>query len=78
MLKRLFWTQIVALGEFWAIFSRLKFRSYHWAIFSRKKFAQCQNISPKWRNFAQSGHPVDKGDSVAVRVTRLGEWRTKG
>jgi hypothetical protein len=27
-----------------------------WAIFFRKKCAQRQKISPKWRNFAQSGH----------------------
>ncbi len=26
-------------------------------IFSRKKFAQCHKKLPKWRNFAQSGHP---------------------
>jgi hypothetical protein len=39
------------------IFSWLKFRPNHWAIFSRKKFAQRHNILPKWRNFAQSGHP---------------------
>jgi hypothetical protein len=38
----------------WAIFSRKKI---HLAIFSRKKFAQRHKKSPKWRNFAQSGHP---------------------
>jgi hypothetical protein len=27
-------------GQFWAIFSWLKFCPNHWAIFSRKKFAQ--------------------------------------
>jgi hypothetical protein len=61
MLKWLFLTQILALGiyigEFWVIFSVLKLLPNHWAIFSRKKFAQCHKISPKWRNFAQSGHP---------------------
>ncbi len=59
--KNLFWNKILALlrsilGDFlW-----LKFCPNHWAIFSRKKFAQRGKKSPKWQNFAQSGHPDHK------------------
>jgi len=53
--KNLFWNKILALLR--SIFSLLKFHPNHWAIFSRKKFAQRHKKSPKWQNFAQSGHP---------------------
>jgi hypothetical protein len=35
-----------------------KLHPNHWATLSAKKGAQHQNISPKWRNFAQSGRTV--------------------
>jgi hypothetical protein len=57
--KNLFWNKILALlGQFWVIFSWLKFCPNHWAICSRKKFAQRHKKLPKWRNLAQSGHPA--------------------
>jgi hypothetical protein len=39
---------------------RQKVAQIIWAIFFRKKCAQRQQISPKWRNFAQSGHTADQ------------------
>jgi hypothetical protein len=56
-----------SLGDFlW-----LKFCPNHWAIFSRKKFAQRHKKLPKWRNFAQSGHPASKLQ-LLVREIDLG------
>jgi hypothetical protein len=35
-------------------------------IFSRKNFAQRHKKLPKWRNFAQSGHPDLKDKSTFI------------
>jgi hypothetical protein len=42
------------LGDFF----RAKISPKSLGYFFQKKFAQCHNKSPKWRIFAQSGHPV--------------------
>jgi hypothetical protein len=56
--KNLFWNKTLALlrsilGDFFMA----KILPKSLGNFSRKKFAQCHKKSPKWRNFAQSGHP---------------------
>jgi hypothetical protein len=44
-------------------------------FFLEKNFAQCLKISPKWRNFAQSGHP-DGPPGVPRCRKSLGKVRT--
>jgi hypothetical protein len=44
----------------------------HWAIFSRKKSPNAIKKSPKWRNFAQSGHPAQ--DFVVIWRYAWDQW----
>ncbi len=68
------------ISQFWAIFSWLKFCPNHWVIFSRKNFAQRHKKSPKWQNFAQSGHPGLCLHPLygAVVEYRQRQWRVPG
>jgi hypothetical protein len=46
---------VLILANFWQIFEK-NCAQIIWAIFFRTKCAQLQKVSPKWQNFAESGH----------------------
>ena len=46
----------------------------YWANFSRKKVASGKKKSPKWRNFAQSGHTLTKISWEGGRGGSIPQW----